>query len=80
MNVALGMSPSFSLLRIDLISDSVETQTKLKMSKSCVLSCLVLSCLVLSCLVSCAGFDEREKIKAKSQKAQFDYFSFHLIY
>ena len=66
MNVALGMSPSFSLLRIDLISDSVETQTKLKMSKSCVLSC--------------AGFDEREKIKAKSQKAQFDYFSFHLIY
>ena len=42
MNVALGMSPSFSLLRIDLISDSVETQTKLKMSKSCVLSCLVL--------------------------------------
>ena len=76
MNVALGMSPSFSLLRIDLISDSVETQTKLKMSKSCVLSCLVLSCLVLSC----AGFDEREKIKAKSQKAQFDYFSFHLIY
>ena len=71
MNVALGMSPSFSLLRIDLISDSVETQTKLKMSKSCVLSCLVLSC---------AGFDEREKIKAKSQKAQFDYFSFHLIY